>query len=427
MKNPDMEQSVTSPKESFLRRSATPLALTAGAVLILSACTPTLTISTVPLDPNPEVEIVAFPNSIAPVDPDTAIQLDANGGLLTNVTVTGPDGPVSGVLSEDGSQWTATGGPLKYSAAYSIQATGSDSRGRTHTLNTSFSTIEPEKFFTARVSPSSGQDIGVGLPIVVTFNKKVTNKAEVEQALTVRTSTPILGAWSWSNNREIEFRPKDLWPGGTQVEVDVNLTGVEANPGVFGKRNTTTSFQFRSAVVSVVDAQTHTMDVYRDGELLRSIPVTTGKPGFETRSGTKVLLSKERSRIMDAATGGTSTSDPDYYRVNAEYAMRLNYTGEYVHAAPWSTGSQGSDNVSHGCVGMSTDNARWWWNENNVGDVVIVKNTSRGQTNDGNGITVWNEPWTEWLTRSATGAQFTKPLQSSAPDLGAAISTVGVN
>ena len=73
--------------------------------------------------------------------------------------------------------------------------------------------------------------------------------------------------------------------------------------------------------------------------------------------------------------------------------MRLNYTGEFVHAAPWSTGSQGSDNVSHGCVGLSTENAQWWWNENNIGDVVIVKNTAREQGNDGNGITVWNESW----------------------------------
>lgn len=414
---------MTSPRVKSASRRARPVVLGAVTVFAISACTPTLNVTTIPQDPNPEVEILSFPDSSAPVDPDTSIQLEATGGILTNVSVTGPDGPVSGIMSEDGSQWTATAEPLEYSATYSIQATGSDSRGRTREIAKTFSTVEPEKFFTAKVSPGQGQDVGVGLPIVVTFNKRVENRLEVEQALTVRTSTPILGAWSWSNNRQIEFRPKDLWPGGTQVEVDVNLTGVQAKPGVFGKRNTTVNFQFRPAVVSVVDAQTHTMDVYRDGELLRTIPVTTGKPGFETRSGTKVLLSKERSRIMDAATGGTSTSDPDYYRVYAEYAMRLNYTGEYVHAAPWSTGSQGSDNVSHGCVGMSTSNAQWWWNENNVGDVVIVNNTSRGQSNDGNGITVWNEPWTEWLARSATGAQFTKPLQSTAPEFEIAVTT----
>ena len=409
------------------RQSVQFLACGAVVVLAVSACTPTLNMTTVPLDPNPQVEISSFPRSNAPIDPDTAIQLFAEGGVLTDVSVTGPDGAVAGVLSEDGSQWTAISGPLEYSASYTVQATGSDSRGRTQLLTNSFSTIEPEKFFTASVSPSNGEAVGVGLPIVVTFNKRIDNKAEVEQALSVRTTNPILGAWSWSNDRVVEFRPKDLWPGGTQVQVGLNFTGVQAKPGVFGKRDILSSFQFRPAVVSVVDAQTHTMDVYRDGELLRTIPVTTGKPGFETRSGTKVLLSKERSRIMDAATGGTSTSDPEYYRVNAEYAMRLNYTGEFVHAAPWSTGSQGSDNVSHGCVGMSTTNAQWWWNENNIGDVVIVKNTPRGQTNDGNGITVWNESWTEWLARSATGAQFTQPLEFTATTGEIAVATVGTD
>jgi lipoprotein-anchoring transpeptidase ErfK/SrfK len=195
------------------------------------------------------------------------------------------------------------------------------------------------------------------------------------------------------------------------VEVDLNLTGVQAKPGVFGKANTTDAFSFRESMVSVVDADTFTMDVFQAGELLRTIPVTTGKPGFETRSGTKVLMTKERSRVMDAATGGTSEDSPEYYRVTAEYAMRMTYTGEFMHAAPWSTGSQGSANVSHGCVGMSTADGEWWWNQNEIGDVVIVKNTPITQGDDGNGLTVWNAPWDEWLAKSLTGPQITKPLQ----------------
>jgi hypothetical protein len=76
-------------------------------------------------------------------------------------------------------------------------------------------------------------------------------------------------------------------------------------------------------------------------------------------------------------------------------------------------------------VGLSTENAQWWWNENNIGDVVIVKNTAREQGNDGNGITVWNESWSDWLNRSVTGAQFTKPLPAQVPAIDPEVSVTG--
>ena len=382
-----------------------------AGVLLLSGCTPTLTVSTATTDPNPTVSIAALPLSGTNIDPVTQVVVEAELGRLTQVSVLGPKGVVPGILSDDGSQWSATGAPLEYSANYVITAEAADARGRVTSLDSSFSTLEPEKFFTAHVSPSEGEVVGVGEPIVVTFNKKVENRAEVEAALTVRTSRSVLGAWAWRDNRTVEFRPKELWPGDMSVEVDLNLTGVQAKPGVFGKTSTKSTFSFRPSMVSVVDADTYTMDVFRGGELVKTFPVTAGKAGFETRSGTKVLITKERSRIMDAATGGTSVDSSEYYRVNAEYAMRMTYSGEFVHAAPWSVGSQGNANVSHGCVGMSPTDGEWWWNQNEIGDVVIVKNTSRIQTDDGNGVTIWNAPWVEWLEKSSTGPQITKPLQ----------------
>jgi len=387
----------------------TPTCVVAG-VFVLAGCTPTLTVTTQATDPTPLVSIAANPEAGTGVDPDTQVVVEAELGRLTQVSVLGPEGEVPGILSEDGSRWTATETTLDYSASYTISAQAADARGRVDTMNSSFSTLEPEKFFTAQVSPNAGEVVGVGEPIVVNFNKKVKNKAEVEAALVVRTSQPVLGAWAWRDNRTVEFRPKALWPGDMDVQVDLNLTGVQAKPGVFGKTNTSDSFSFRPSMVSVVDANTHTMNVYKAGELIRTIPVTTGKPGVETRSGTKVLITKERSRIMDAATGGTTLESPDYYRVNAEYAMRMTYSGEFVHAAPWSTGSQGSANVSHGCVGMSTANGEWWWNQNEIGDVVVVENTPIIQGDDGNGLTVWNAPWDEWLAKSLTGPQFTQPI-----------------
>lgn len=392
------------------RRFRLAVAALAVTSLGLAACQPTLTVSTVEVPAEPAVEITAEPAATG-VDPGTPIVVEAAGGLLKDVQVTGPEGLVSGSVDPTGTVWTSADDTLDYGASYTIAAEAIDARGNVASQTSSFSTLEPEKFFKAYAEPADGDVVGVGIPITVNFNKKVKNKAEIEQAMVVRTPEPLVGAWAWKDNKTVEFRPKELWPGDMDVTVELNFEGVQARDGVFGRKDTSQTFRFRPSMVSIVDADTYTMDVYKSGELVNTIPVTTGKEGWETRSGTKVLLTKERMRLMDAATGGISEDSPNYWRVEAPYAMRLTYSGEFVHGAPWSVASQGNANVSHGCVGMSESNAAWWWNENEIGDVVIVKNTDRPQSNDGNGLTIWNDEWHQWLERSAAGAVFTQPLE----------------
>ncbi len=387
----------------------------AVAVLGVTACQPYLTVSTVPMPDEPAVQITATP-AAKDVQPRTPIVVEAEGGLLQEVAVIGPTGPIPGEFDETGTRWTSTYESLDYGASYTIEARAFDARGQVATDVTSFSTIEPEKFFRAYAEPADGEVVGVGIPITVNFNKKVENKAEIEQAMVIRTPEPLMGAWAWKDDKTVEFRPKDLWPGDMDVTVELNFEGVQAKEGVFGREDSSQTFRFRPSMVSIVDASTYTMDVFKAGELIRTVPITTGKEGWETRTGTKVILTKERSRVMDAASGGISPDSPNYYRVTAPYAMRLTYSGEFIHAAPWSVASHGSANVSHGCVGLSEENAAWWWNENEIGDVVIVKNTGRPHGNDGNGLTIWNDTWSQWLERSAMGATFTQPLMSAAVD-----------
>lgn len=383
--------------------------LLATSIVVLSACQPTLTLTTAEIPQEPAVQIEAAPGDRG-VDPGTPVVVQAQNGLLMDVQVTGPEGLVPGSLDESGTMWTSEVDSLDYGASYTIAAQAFDARGNTTSDVTQFSTLEPEKFFKAYAEPADGEVVGVGVPITVNFNKTVKNKSAVEEAMVVRTPEPLVGAWAWKDNKTAEFRPKELWPGDMDVTVELNFEGVQAKDGVFGKENSSQTFRFRPSMVSIVNADTYTMDVYKAGELINTIPVTTGKDGWETRSGTKVLLTKERMRLMDAASGGISEDNPEYWRVEAPYAMRLTYSGEFVHGAPWSVASQGNANVSHGCVGMSESNAAWWWNENEIGDVVIVENTGRPQSNDGNGLTIWNDEWHQWLERSAAGAVFTEPL-----------------
>ena len=66
---------------------------------------------------------------------------------------------------------------------------------------------------------------------------------------------------------------------------------------------------------------------------------------------------------------------PNGYRTEVDWATQMSYSGIYVHAAPWSVGSQGYSNVSHGCLNVSTSNARWFYDNTKRGDIVEVVNT----------------------------------------------------
>ena len=81
-------------------------------------------------------------------------------------------------------------------------------------------------------------------------------------------------------------------------------------------------------MISKVDAQTHQMRTFVNGKLVRTIPITTGKPGFTTRSGVKVIIEKFRSKRMNSETVGISADDPEAYDIDdVEYAMRVTYSG----------------------------------------------------------------------------------------------------
>ena len=404
-----------------MRAPALRFALIVGAALVLgSGCSsmqglaPTLELTTATLPTTSAATISAAISE--PVQLGQPLQITADGGRLAEVSITGPKGAVAGDFSADGRTWIAENNALKYGTVYLVRARAVDTRGVPVETTSSFRTVDPSELFSGQVSPENGAVVGVGTPITVTFDRAIRDRAAVENALVVRTPTPIEGAWSWKSPTTVVFRPAEYWPSNIAVQVDLNLMGVRAKRGVFGESNISSSFTTGVSMVTKVNALTHTAEVYRDGTLIRTIPVTTGKPGFETRSGIVVITTKETSRVMDAATGGTDRSDPEYYRILVRHAMRITTSGAFLHGAPWSEGSQGRANVSHGCIGMSSANAEWLFDQSSLGDVVEITGTSIPQ-NLGNGVTVWTEAWSQWLANSATGAHWTTA------DLGLATST----
>jgi lipoprotein-anchoring transpeptidase ErfK/SrfK len=276
-----------------------------------------------------------------------------------------------------------------------VTATATGEDGQKVTRTATFRTLKPRATNRATLVPGDDWNVGVGMPVIVTFAQAVRNRSDVVKALTVTSTPAVRGAWRWMNDHEVQWRPAKYWPSGTKVSVRAALGGVETSPGVWGRRTVTTAFAVGPAQISTVDVRRHTMTVRRDGKVVRTIPVTTGKRGFLTRNGVKVVMSRESQVRMDAATTGTDPTDPNYYDIQVKWALRLTYSGEFLHAAPWSVGQQGRANVSHGCTGMSTANAKWLYDNSRIGDIVEFTG-SRRPLEWGNGYTVWNRPFKEW-------------------------------
>ena len=385
------------------------MALGLAAVLGATACQPTLELTSATL-PEGSIAQISLVDAIvrdAPIDRPIVVHVDH--GRLTDVVVKeGPSRSIEGELSEDGRTWTSTRPYLNFDATYTIEASAVDPRGQTTTLQEKITTVNPDGFLSATPEMEEGLQFGVGMPLTVNFDEAVKDRAAVEKAMIVRTPTPIEGAWYWTGPTQAIYRPKEYWPGNTDIELDIDLRGVEASPGLWGKQNVRTRYRTTDSVVMKADAQSLMMKVYINGKRKATIPVTMGMDGYETLSGTKLIMTKELTRIMDNATAGVSEDDPDHYRVEVDYAMRLTWHGEFLHASPWAAGAWGNSRISHGCTSMSVDNAAWLFDVTNIGDPITITGTPLKQ-NPGNGITVWNISWDNWLKKSATGAHMTSP------------------
>ncbi len=333
---------------------------------------------------------------------DRRLQVTAEQGTLTSVRVESKAGAVPGKISDDGSSWTA-GALLEPGTTYVVTSTAQDTSGKTVTRRTRFRTqpLTLAQQTYPSFAPLAGETVGVGMPVIVKFDVPVTDHASIEKHLQVVAKPAQRGSWHWISDNEVHWRPASYWKPGTQVTVNADINSVPAGHGIYGQLDRSTSFTIGASHVYKVNIATDQLRVFDNGHLTRTIPVTTGMAGFTTRSGTKVIVEKDRYQTMNSETIGIDPNSALGYNLkDVEYAMRLTYSGEFLHAAPWSVASQGHANVSHGCTGMSTANAGWLYRHSQVGDVVVYTGSSKMMTLT-NGYGDWNVPFSQYKSGSA--------------------------
>jgi lipoprotein-anchoring transpeptidase ErfK/SrfK len=334
------------------------------------------------------------------VSVDQPVTVTAEDGVLGPVAMMSEDGtPVAGAVSKDGLTWSTTE-PLGYNERYVLDARSLGLGGETSQRMT-FETHSPENLTMAYLLPGDGETVGIGQPIAVRFDENIPNRAAAERAIKVTTNPPVEGAFYWLSNREVRWRPQHYWQPGTTVDVQVNTYGVDLGDGLFGQDDTSAKFTIGDAVVATADDNTKTLTVRVNGEVVKTMPISMGKNSSPTDNGVYIIGDRYADLVMDSSTYGVPVNSPNGYRTEVEYATQMSYSGIYVHGAPWSVGSQGYSNVSHGCLNVSTSNAQWFYNNTKRGDLVEVFNTVGPVLPGTDGLGDWNIPWDQWRAGNA--------------------------
>ena len=240
---------------------------------------------------------------------------------------------------------------------------------------------QPHAFAIASVLPTRGATVGVAHPVVVTFSAPVANRQAAERAIAVKSTPAMTGKFEWLDNNVVQWVPERYWPAHSTValSVDGQSTEFKTGPKVVGVANIS-DHTFAVSIDGVeagpppsLPAPHHRPHFGEEGVL----PASMGRPEFPTPVGNYTVLSKERSVLMDSSSVGIPVDDPDGYLLKVDYAVRITSRGLFVHSAPWAVQSLGLENVSHGCISLSPEDAEWYYNTVNVGDPVIVRGKQR--------------------------------------------------
>jgi lipoprotein-anchoring transpeptidase ErfK/SrfK len=318
----------------------------------------------------------------------------------TSVVVKDADGnEVDGTLVKDDQTWSPAKA-FQWGEKYTVTVNGTATEGKVGTVTTSFTTMaKPDKLVRVSSFLGDGQTVGVGMPLIVKFSRAIPSKsrATVQRRMVVSATPEQTGTWSWISPTEVHYRTKTFWKAGSKVSYKVNLQGVPIGDGWYGRSDLSVRLNIGRSFVMTVSNKSKKMTVTQNGKVINTIPVSLGKPSTPSSSGTMLVIEKKRHTVFDTMA---ELGPKEGYRTEIDFAQRITWSGQFIHAAPWSEGKQGKVNVSHGCVNVSEAMGAWLFARTMMGDPITVSGTE-AKLQNGNGWTDWNMSWDQFKRGSA--------------------------
>ncbi len=359
-------------------------------------------------------KVVISPSVSTGVTPATPVTVTASAGAtVTAVSLTTGSKTVAGTLSSDGLSWKATGA-LAFNTKYTLKVTSSTSATPT---TTTFTTVKPTKTTSVHLIANklnalkSGGTYGVGEAVMVHFSHSIPSSAHsaVEKMLNVSVSpAPVAGRWHWVSSDEVDYRGENYWAAGSTITISAKTMGVSLGSGAYLSNSASATIHIGDSHVLIADNATHRMQLFINGTLTKTIKVSMGMGGsttgangqlvnYWTRTGPHVVIQKSPSVTMSSASYGITDPKSKYYYAPETVldAVRISYSGEFVHLRTWTVHDIGVRNTSHGCINVGKDYASYLYGLLITGDIVDVKGTPV-PISSANSVAVWETPWAQW-------------------------------
>lgn len=327
----------------------------------------------------------------------TEIAWSVESGESTGFTLTDAEGnEVEGDMHPDGTTWVPAD-PLEWDATYTAAVTAEDADGIAVTVESTFTTIASpgNRVGLENYLPGDGSTVGQAAVLAIRFvDYEIPEdlRESVERRLFVSSEPEQEGTWHWITGRALEYRPKEYWQPNTQVTVRLGLGGLPLGNDRYGEFDQLTTFSIDpERRLLEADDETKQLRAYQDDAIVQTIPISLGAREIEGNdarsfSGHMIIMSREEE--------STFVSDLYDYETDVKWAMRLTFSGQFIHGAPWAADRLGRENGSHGCINVSNEMGEWIYNFVRWGDPVIVKNTGLGLP-PGDGFTSWDVPYEE--------------------------------
>lgn len=335
-----------------------------------------------------------------------AVTGEVTGGQFVSVTLMPEGGTVEvpSSFSADAKSWTTTqklATKTKYTLTYVLQ----DEKDEVQEKSFTFTSDNTKAKVATTVNINDGATYGVGWVLQFNLSEDVSDHAAFEKSIKVTGGGDQKGAFRWYSDHMVRYRPENYWAPNSKVTVAIDTEGVNLGDEKIGNTKSTVSFNVGPKRTAFADNLTKDIKLYVDDKLIHTNPITLGNQEWPSVVGKLVVMEQAESYFFDPTSLGLDPSDPHWYApFYAHNVSRLTTSGVFVHQAlPSAFNSIGIENVSHGCIGMWPEDAKFFFDTFGPGDIVETVNTGYPQADPDDGYGDWNIPFANYPDASWKG------------------------